>query len=253
MKKVIYFTDGEGVKPFLFVKAYRKKSLLKRENIQLSYFEHELDIDDEMAERIIALVKKHYPNAVIGYDTAENFADTMFKYRYYVVCKHIPNGDFYGFNTGCTSNGEVQWTIDIKDAQLHYEHTSAEESATAISSHTGECVTLATVDILNVNPLSEQKFILVCTSRKSGKNQFYSRSEGTRLRLVRTSDAAAKFHYNLAIDMFDELKAKNKAFFYTVMPYIENVNCADLEQMYKENKVPVAINMTTKLKWMGGE
>lgn len=253
MKKVIYFTDGDGVKPFMFVKAYRKKSLLKRENVQLSYFVHELDIDDEMTERIISLVKRHYPNAKVNCETVDTFEQAMYKYRYHVVCKHIPNGDFYGFDSGCTSEGEVAWTMEIENAQLHYDQASAEESARAISSHTGECVTLTSVYIAKVNPLSEQEFIIHCKSKKSGRVQFYSRTEGTRLRLVRTSDAAAKFNYSQALSMFDELKAKNKAFFYTVMPYIENVNCADLEQMYKENKIPVAINMTDKLKWMGRE
>lgn len=250
MKKVIYFTDGEGVKPFLFVKAYRKKSLFKRENVQLSYFEHELDIDDDTAEHIIEFIKRHYPNAVIGYDTAKNFIDTMFKYRYYVVCKHIPNGDFYGFDSGMESLGERVWTTEIDDAQLCYEHTSAEDGARIITQKTGERIAVSMVYILNVNPLSEQEFIITCESKKSGKTQFYARSEGTRLRLVKTSDAAAKFHFNLAVDMFDELRVKNKSFFYSVMPYIPGINCNELAQMRKENKIPVAINMTTKLKWM---
>ncbi len=253
MKKVIYFTDGEGIKPFMFVKAYRKKSLFKRENVQLSYFVHELDIDDEMAKRIKCFIKKHYPDAVIGYDTVENFEETMFKYQYYVVTKCIPNGDFNVFDTGRTSDGEIEWTSDIDDAQLYYEQTCATENARAVAAHTGERVSLTTVHVLNVNPLSEQKFIIHCKSKKSGRVQFYSRSEGTRLRLVRTSDAAAKFSYSLALAMFEELKASNKAFFYTVMPYIPNVNCNDLEQMYKDRKIPVAVNMTDKLKWMRRE
>ena len=253
MKKVIYFTDGEGIKPFMFVKAYRKKSLFKRENVQLSYFVHELDIDDEMAKDIKSFIKRHYPDAVIGYDTVENFKETMSKYCYYAVAKHINNGDFFVFDTGCTSFGDPEWTSKIEEANLYYEHTSAEDNAKAIARKTGERVTLTTVYVLNVNPLSEQEFIIICQSKKSGKNQFYARSEGSRLRLVRTSDAASKFRYSLVLAMFDELKAKNKAFFYTVMPYIPNVNCADLEQMYKENKIPVAINMTNKIKWMGRE
>lgn len=253
MKKVIYFTDGEGVKPFKFVKAYRKKSLLKSESAQLSYFVHELDIDDEMAERIKCFIKKHYPDAVIGYDTVENFEETMFKYRYYAVCKFTASGTFCGFNTGYISHGEPVWKTEIEDAQLHYEHTSAEDSAKAIAAKTGERVTLTTVYILNANQLSEQEFVITCKSKRTGKTQFYARQEGTRLRLVRTSDAAAKFHYNLAIDMFDELKAGNKAFLYSVIPYIPNVNCADLEKMYEEKKIPLAIMMTTKLKWMNRE
>lgn len=250
MKKVIYFTDGEGIKPFLFVKAYRKKSLLKRENAQLSYFVHELDIDDEMATRIIAFVKRHYPDAKVNCETVDTFNQAMSKYCYYVVTKYVTNGDFFVFDSGCTAHDEIEWTSKIDEAQLYYESTCAENSAKAIAKKTGEKVTLTTVYIENVNPLSEQEFIIHCKSKKSGRTQFYSRTEGTRLRLVRTSDAAAKFHYNLALNLFDELKAKNKAFFYTVMPYIPNVNCADLEQMYDERKIPVAINMTNKLKWM---
>ena len=253
MKKVIYFTDGEGIKPFIFVKAYRKKSLFKRENVLLSYFVHELDIDDEMAEYIIAFIKRHYPDAKVNYETIDTFEQAMFKYRYYVVTKYIINGDFFVFDTGRTTHSETEWTSKIEEAQLHYDHTSATDSARAIAKKTGEHVTLTSVYIANVNPLSEQEFIIHCKSKKSGRVQFYSRTEGTRLRLVKTSDAAAKFSYNLVLSMFDELKANNKAFFYTVMPYIPNVNCADLEQMYKENKIPVAINMTTKLKWMGRE
>lgn len=253
MKKVIYFTDGDGIKPFVFVKAYRKKSLFKRENVLLSYFVHELDIDDEMAERIIAFVKRHYPDAKVGYDTVENFEETMFKYRYYVVTKHIPNGDFFVFDTGASVRGEHEWTSVIDEAQLHYEQTSAEESAKTVAKQTGEHVTLTTLYISKVNPLSEQEFIIICKSKKSGRNQFYARSEGTRLRLVKTSDAAAKFNFGLVLGVFDELKARNKAFLYTVMPYIPNVNCANLERMYEEKKIPVAINMTTKLKWMGSE
>lgn len=250
MKKVIYFTDGDGVKPFMFVKAYRKKSLLKRENVQLSYFVHELDIDDEMAERIISLVKRHYPNAKVGCDTIENFDKTMYKYRYYVVCKYINSGGFYGFNTGSTSNGEHQWTTDIEEAQLCYDRTGAEEDARRIAKETGERVMLSYVLINEVNPLSQQEFVVTCTSKKSGRTQFYSRSEGTRLRLVKTSDAAAKLHFDDVVKLYDELKAKSKAFNYAVIPYIENINCADLEQMEKDGKIPHAMAVTTKLKWM---
>ena len=253
MKKVIYFTDGEGIKPFMFVKAYRKKSLFKRENVQLSYFVHALDIDDEMAERIIAFVKLHYPDAKVNCETTDTFEQAMFKYQYYVVTKFIPSGDFFVFDSGSRTHDEIVWTSRIEEAQLNYEHTGAADSAGAIARKTGERVTLTTVYISKVNPLSEQKFIIHCKSKKTGKTQFYARSEGTRLRLVKTSDAAAKFHYNLAIDMFDELKAKNKSFLYTVMPYIENVTCADLERMYEEKKIPIAIMMTTRLKWMDGE
>lgn len=250
MKKVIYFTDGEGIKPFMFVKAYRKKSLFKRENVQLSYFVHELDIDDEMAGNIKSFIKRHYPDAVIGYDTVENFKETMYKYEYYVVTKFIESGNFYCFDTGSTSDGERQWTTEIKDAQLHYDAQSAADSAKCIAKETGERVAIATVHILNVNPLSEQKFIIVCQSKKSGKNQFYSRVEGKRLRLVRTSDAAAKFSYSLVLAMFEELRAENKAFNYSVIPYIPNINCADLEQLEKDGKIPHMLMMTTKLKWM---
>lgn len=253
MKKVIYFTDGEGVKPFLFVKAYRKKSLFKRENVQLSYFVHELDIDDEMAENIIAFVKRHYPKAIIGYDTVENFNETMYKYRYYVVAKYIQSGNFYGFDTGSTSRGERQWTTEIQDAQLHYDASSAQESAMLIAKETGEMVTMTAVHVLNVNPLSEQEFVIVCQSKKSGRNQFYSRIEGKRLRLVRTSDAAAKFSYSIVLAMFEQLRAENKAFNYSVIPYIPNVNCADIDKLDKEGKIPHAIMMTTKLKWMERE
>ena len=253
MKKVIYFTEGKGAQPVRFVKAYRKKGLFKRENAELSYFEHELDIDDEMAERIIAFIKRHYPDAQVGYDTAEDFEGTMAKYRYYAVAMYVSNGGFYGFDTGSTRHGEREWTTDIKDAQLHYDHTSAQENASAIAMQTGSMVTTAIVYVTDVNPLSEQEFIITCKSKKSGRTQFYARTEGTRIRLVRTSDAAAKFSFGLVIDIFDELKAKNKAFFYTVMPYIPGVNCNELEQMRKENKIPVAINMTTKIRWMGRE
>lgn len=253
MKKVIYFTDGEGIKPFVFVKAYRKKSLFKRENVLLSYFVHALDIDDETAEKVIAFIKRQYPDAKVNYETVETFEQTMFKYKYYVVAKHIQNGDFFVFDTGLSVRGDHEWTSVIDEAQLYYDNTSAAENARAVAKQTGEHVTLTTVYIAHVNPLSEQKFIIICKSKKSGRTQFYARSEGTRLRLVKTSDAAAKFHYSLVLSMFDELKAKNKAFFYTVMPYIENVNCADLERMYKEKKIPVAIQMTTKIKWMDSE
>lgn len=251
MKKLIYFTDGEGVKPFIFVKDYRKKSLFKRENVQLSYFVHELDIDNETTDSIIAFVKRHYPGAWIHNVTVDAFEQELVKYRYYVVTKYIKSGDFFVFDIGSTLNGETEWSSKIEKAQLHYDYISAQESAMAIAKKTGEHVTLTSVYIAKVNPLSQQKFIIHCKSKKSGKTQFYSRSEGTRLRLVKTSDAAAKFSYGAVLAMFDELKAKNKAFFYSVMPYIENVNCADLEQMYEEKKIPVAINMTTKLEWMG--
>ena len=253
MKKVIYFIDGEGIKPIVFVKAYRKKSMFKRENVQLSYFVHELDIDDEMTELIIAFVKRHYPDAKVNCETVDTFKQAKSKYCYYVVTKYIPNGDFFVFDTGSTVRGEREWTSKIEEAQLHYDYTSAEDSAKVLAKETGEHVTLTTVYITYVNPLSEQEFVITCKSKKAGKTQFYARSEGTRLRLVKTSDAAAKFSYGLSVDMFDELKAKNKAFFYSVIPYIKNVNCADLEQMYKDNKIPVAICMTTKLKWMGRE
>lgn len=250
MKKVIYFTDGEGVKPFMFVKAYRKKSLFKRENAQLSYFVHELDIDDEMAKDIKSFIKRHYPDAVIGYDTAENFEATMYKYRYYVVTKYIKNGDFYVFDTGSITQWERNWTSDIREAQLCYEHSSAESSAQMLAKQTGEQIALTTVYVSDVNPLSEQEFVIVCESKRSHQAKFYSRTDGTRLRLVKTTEGAAKFHLNLALSVFEELKAKNKAFLYSVIPYVPNVNAGELDRMYRDGEIPVAVNMTSKLKWM---
>lgn len=253
MKKIIYFTEGTVAQPMRFIRAYRKKSLFKREEIQFSYFAHELDIDDETAQRIIELVKKHYPKADVGCDTVENFGETMAKYRYYAVSMYVDNGSFYGFDTGITWKGENEWTTVIEDAQLYYDHKSAGENASMIAMKTGAKVTVSEVYVNEVNPLSEQEFVITCKSRKSGRTQFYARTEGTRIRLVRTSDAAARFLFADSLSMFDELKAKNKAFFYTVMPYIPNVNCNELERMYEEKKIPVAINVTDKIKWMGSE
>lgn len=253
MKKLIYLTLGDGIKPFLFVKAYRKGGLFRKGKVQLSYFEHTLDIDDEMAERIIWHIKESWPEAKVNYETTGTFEQKMYKYRHYVVVRYIKSGDFYGFDSGLSSDKEIAWTTEIENAVLHYDYTSAQQNAMQISQQTGGMVSVDSVFVNKVNPLSEQEFIIHCKSRKSGRVQFYARSEGKRLRLVKTSDAAAKFSYSLVLAMFDELKATNKAFFYTVMPYIRNVNCADLDRMYKEKKIPVAINMTTKVKWMGGE
>lgn len=249
MMKVIYFTEGTGAQAFRFVKAYRRKRLFKKEKLELSYFPVALDIEDDIASDIIYAVKRMYPDAEVGYDTLDNFNDTMLQYAYYATCLYKGN-ELIGFDGGNKAHGEQLWETDIEDAMLYLDARDASDHAEQVARTIGKQVTCGMVYINRTNMFSEARFVITCTSRKSNFTKFYSRMEGTRLRLVKTSDSATKFTYRLALDVFDELKATSKSFWFAVIPYIQGVNCMDLERLAKEGKIARAVEVTTKIKWL---
>ena len=247
--KVIYFTEGEDAQAFRFVKAYRRKRLFRKEKMELSYFLVALDVEDDVLSDIIYAVKRMYPNANVGCDTLDNFKEKMLPYVYYATCLY--NGkELVGFDGGNKAQGEQLWEMDIEDAMLYLDGRDASDHAEQVARSTGKQVTLDMVYVNRTNMFSEARFVITCTSRKSGFTKFYSRTEGTRLRLVKTSDAAALFTYRLALDIFDELKATSKSFWYDVIPYIQGVNCMDLERLAKEGKIARAVEVTTKIQWL---
>jgi hypothetical protein len=93
--------------------------------------------------------------------------------------------------------------------------------------------------------------MITCTSKGSGVTKYFAREEGKRLRLVTTSNSAAKFDYETVMKMYEHLTQTNKNFLYAVMPvFKDNVRSSDIERYMREKKVSRMIVMDLQLKFL---
>lgn len=249
MAKVIYF-DAEPTKKGVirFVEDYRRGGFLRKEKIQYGIAGGYLPVVDE-EQGIDGRIMRDYPSAVIYYGTVAEIERRLETKRFWLIGKD--NGKGIDMYYSHITAGEVEWTNDVVNAEVQFDEQAAISTVSELR-RAGEKAVVIPVYMNFDNPLLGKNFIILCKSKKSGVTKFFARhEEGNRIRLVKSSDSAARFTYAEAVGMFESLKGSNKAFFYTVCPaFRDNVNFTGIEDYMDSGKVAKAIAISDKLKWM---
>lgn len=257
MKTFIFFENEKKFSPIFFVREYKKKRWFRPEKISytLSPENGLVFEDEELIDLVSKRICKDFSNARIHKVNKPVFHEKYKEHVFWVI------GDFdEGKSNDCASfysgesRKEVFWTQNLEDAEVYMDLDCANQTADNIRRKVGteKKVSVKPIYLNLCNGLLTPIMMITCTS-KGGKQEtkYFSKidKEGYRLRLVRTSDAARKFTYRGAIQMFDFLKSRNKNFLYAILPtFSDNVKCDDIESYMKENQVSRMVSVTLKLK-----
>lgn len=249
---IMFREDRDKFGVIQFVKSYRPKSWLRKEKIEYT-------IGTEMAERfddntikqkICDRIKKDFPNAEIWCEDYCTFFDRMVDHRFFVIGRWREDGTEEYYCDG-DRDGKPEYCRDLENVRFILSERSADETLRTIRKSTRDRAYTRMVFLTLVNELLSPCMMITCTSKGSYVTKYFAREEGKRLRLVTTSDAAAKFRYDEALIMFEHLRTTNKNFCYAVLPaFKDNVNCKNIEAYMREKKVSRMIVMDVKLKFL---
>lgn len=251
MGKIVFFEEDPKVKGVLrFVSGYQSAKWWRREKIKYSY--HALDgsmfeYKEEEHDLICNRIKSDYPNALVYLLDYDEFLEQFSNNRFFAICKwNEKDNEFY---QGDGLDRKALYSTDIADARMMFAESSANQTLRTIQQTTRDKVYLRTLYLNFENGLFSPCLMITCTSKGSGQTKYFAREEGKRLRLVTTSNAATKFNYESAVQMWEYLKTRNKNFLYAVLPvFKDNVNCKNIEQYMRENKVSRMVVMDLQLK-----
>ena len=249
-KYVIFREDKNKHGVYLFVKKYQSKRWFRREKIEYctSADQAEYFTDNELLAKVCERVKKDYPNAEIVCEDYRTFTDRMVKHRFWVVGRWRDDGseEFYCDND---RHGKPEYTTDLQSVRFSLSESSANETLRTIRKCTRDRAYTRVVFLSLENELLSPCMMITCTSKGSQVTKYFAREEGNRLRLVTTSNAAAKFDYETVMKMYEYLRTENKNFLYAVLPvFKENVNCKNIEAYMREKKVSRMIVLDLQLK-----
>ena len=252
---VIFREDKAKHGVYLFVKKFVPKRWFRREKIEycVSADQAELFSDEEVLAKVCERIKRDYPNAEIICEDYGTFTDRMEKHRFWVIgrWKDDSTEEFY---CGNDSHGKPEYTTDLQTVRFSLSESSANQTLATIRKCTRDRAYTRVVFLSLENELLSPCMMITCTSKGSQVTKYFAREEGKRLRLVTTSNAAAKFSYESAIQMWEYLKQTNKNFLYAVMPvFKDNVSAKNIESYMKENKVSRMVVMDLQLKHLNRE
>ena len=235
-----------------FVKSFRPKKWLRSEKIEycVSADQAEQFSDNVLMAKVCDRIKKDFPNAEIWCDDYSAFADKFVNHRFWVIgrWRDDDNEEFY---CGSDQYGKPEYTTDLNDVRFSLSESSVNETLQTVRKSTRDRAYSRLVFLSLENKLLSPCMTITCTSKSSGVTKFFAREEGSRLRLVMTSQAAAKFNYEDSIKMWEYLKQHNKNFLYAVMPdFKDNVSAKNIEQYMREHKVSRMIVMDLQLKFL---
>lgn len=214
MAKVIYF-DAEPTKKGVirFVEDYRRGGFLRKEKIQYGIAGGYLPVVDEV-QGVYDRIARDYSDAIIWNGMVEDVERKLETRRFWLIGKDSGFDVYYSHITA----GKVEWANDVVNAEVQFDEQAAVSTVTELR-RAGEKAVVIPVYMNFDNPLLGENFIILCKSKKSGVTKFFARhEEGNRIRLVKSSNSAARFTYAEAVGMFESLKGSNKTFFYTVCP-----------------------------------
>ena len=251
MRTIIYFEESENQKSIIrFVKGYRRGRWFLREKIWYSY--SVVDglpfVDEETIALVTTKVKKDYPKAVIHCEEYQQFMNKHQLQKFWVIGRWNENGreEFY---SGNDQNNKPTYSEDMQEVRMMFAESSAKETLRTIQQTTRDRVFIRTLYLNLVNELLTPMFMITCTSKGSQVTKYFAREEGKRLRLVTTSNAAAKFDYEAVMKMFEHLRTTNKNFCYAVLPiFKDNVNSRNIESYMKEKRISRMLIMDLQLK-----
>ena len=249
-KYVIFREDKNKHGVYLFVRKFQPKKWFRKEKIEycISADQAEEFTDNELLAKVCERVKRDYPNAEIICEDYRTFTDRMVKHWFWVVGRWRDDGteEFY-YNSD--RHGKPEYTTDLNDVRFSLSETSVNETLQTIRKSTRDCAYTRIVFLSLENELLSPCMMITCTSKGSQVTRYFAREEGKRLRLVTTSNAAAKFDYETVMKMYEHLRTENKNFLYAVLPeFKDNVNCKNIEAYMREKKVSRMIVMDVQLK-----
>lgn len=249
---VIFRQDKKKHGAILFVKSFRPKKWFRSEKIEycISADQAESFSDNELMARVCDRIKKDFPNAEIWCENYRTFTDKYDNHRFWVIGRWREDGveEFY---CGNDQHNKPEYTTDLDEVRFSLSESSTNETLQTIRKSTRDRAYSRVVFLTLQNELLSPCMMITCTSKGSGVTKFFAREEGSRLRLVMTSHAAAKFNYETSIKMWEYLKQHNKNFLYAVLPdFKDNVSAKNIEQYMKDHKVSRMIVMDLQLKFL---
>ena len=248
-KYVIFREDKDKHGVYLFVKKFVPKKWFRKEKIEYCISADQAEtFEPEVMAKVCKRIKRDFPNAEIICEDYRTFTDRMVNHRFWVIGRWREDGreEFY---CGSDQHGKPEYTKDLNDVRFSLSESSANETLRTIRKCTRDRVYTRMVFLSLENELLSPCMMITCTSKGSQVTKYFAREEGNLLRLVTTSNAAAKFSYGVALIMFEHLRTENKNFLYAVLPeFKDNVNCKNIEAYMREKKVSRMIVMYVQLK-----
>ena len=249
---VIFRQDKKKHGAILFVKSFRPKKWFRNEKIEycISADQAESFEDNELMAKVCDRVKKDFPNSEIWCDDYRTITDMFVNHRFWVIGRWREDGkeEFY---CGSDQNGKPEYTTDLNDVRFSLSESSIKETLQTIRKSTRDRAYTRMVFLSLENELLSPCMMITCTSKSSGVTKYFAREEGSRLRLVMTSQAAAKFDYESVLKKFEHLRQHNKNFLYAVLPeFKDNVSAKNIERYMRDNKVSRMIVMDLQLKFL---
>lgn len=249
---VIFREDKHKHCAIQFVKSFRPKKWLRKEKIEycISADQAESFNDKILMAKVCNRIKKDFPNAEILCEDYRTFTDKFVNHRFWVIGRWREDGkeEFY---CGSDQHGKPEYTTDLNDVRFSLSESSINETLQTVRKSTRDRAYTRIVFLTLENELLSPCMMITCTSKNNGVTKFFAREEGSRLRLVMTSQAAAKFNYEASIKMWEYLKQHNKNFLYAVLPdFKDNVSAKNIEQYMREHKVSRMIVMDLQLKFL---
>lgn len=251
-KLVIFREHGKKHGAFLFVKSYRRKHWFSREKAEYSIEisdAHPFIDNEEMAD-VCEKVKKDYPEAEIYCEDYKTFTERFYKHRFWIIGRWSEDGteEFY---EGSDQNNKPTYTKDLDSVRFMLSQSSANETLNTIRSSTRDMAYTRPVFLTLENELLSPCMMITCTSKRSGNTKYFAREEGNRLRLVTTSNAAAKFDYETVMKMYEYLKQTHKDFLYAVMSvFKDSVRSSDIEKYLREKKISRMVVLDLQLRFL---
>lgn len=247
---VIFREDKAKHGVYLFVKKFVPKRWFRREKIEycVSADQAECFSDEEVLAKVCERIKRDYPNAEIICEDYRTFTDRMEKHRFWVIgrWKDDSTEEFY---CGNDSHGKPEYTTDLQTVRFSLSESSANQTLATIRKSTRDRAYTRVVFLSLENELLSPCMMITCTSKGSQVTKYFAREEGKRLRLVTTSDAAAKFDFETMMKMYEYLTQTHKDFLYAVLPeFKDNVNCKNIEAYMREKKISRMIVLDVQLK-----
>lgn len=249
---VIFREDKHKQGAIQFVKCFRPKKWFRSEKIEycVSADQAELFNDNTLMAKVCDRIKKDFPNAEIWCEDYGTFTDKFVNHRFWVIGRWREDSkeEFY---CGSDQHGKPEYTTDLNDVRFSLSESSISETLQTIRKSTRDRAYVRLVFLTLQNELLSPCMMITCTSKGSGVTKYFAREEGKRLRLVMTSQAAAKFNYEASIKMWEYLKQHNKNFLYAVLPdFKDNVSAKNIEQYMRDHKVSRMIVMDLQLKFL---
>ena len=254
MEEYILFREDKnkhGV--IMFVEDYVPKKWFRKENIEYTISTSSaLPVsDNNLKGKICDRIKKDYPDCEIWFEDYGTFIERIgANNRFWVICR-LRDDDTEDYYCDNDRNGKPTYSTNLQEVRFQLSESSANMTLNNIRRCTRDKVYLRMVFLTLENELLKPCMMITCTSKGNQQTKYYKKMDGTRLRLVTTSDAATKFDYESVLRMYEYLKQHNKNYLYAVVPeFKNNVRCSDIERYMRDNKISRMIVMDLQLKFL---